>query len=544
MELKPDQDIRVDCDKANEPMLHMPEAALLEPSLNENDENNDDQDSTDEDGNNSDGSNAINQYRLHNNPAKSQKRKVLTQNAEHIAFMSWVSSANRETSPLALGSEDHVQTPKANLESLMESPTRIISTPREYQLDLFERAKQENSIIVLDTGSGKTLIAVLLLRHTLDLELDRRAQGQSKQVAFFLVDKVALCMQQHRVLCANLEHPVGKFHGDKAVMGKQEEWEAQIRDNMAIVCTAQILLDLLGSGVITMSQINLLIFDEAHHTKKNHPYASIVRDHYIRMRTGRPRIMGMTASPVDSKTRDFQAAAHELETTLCSKIATVSDEVLQKGMEDRHQIEHHVYYGPLVGPEASSTTLYQTISDLFASRPGFRNHIDAVQDAAVVIGSWSAEWYWSCLLKVRKQALIMSGLDKVTEAHLSSHIDTYYDPNDQLDDDIVTLKAQQMMSDHLQKQPTVNKNPNSGFSLKFQALYDILIDEFGTNRTKRAIVFVQKRYIAYLLSEAFKKSDMRIPNMYPGYVVSCFLRGFICVKVSDLATGWIAAFIL
>lgn len=42
---------------------------------------------------------------------------------------------------------------------------QIISSPREYQIELFEKAKEKNVIAVLDTGSGKTLIAVLLLRH-------------------------------------------------------------------------------------------------------------------------------------------------------------------------------------------------------------------------------------------------------------------------------------------------------------------------------------------------------------------------------------------
>lgn len=40
----------------------------------------------------------------------------------------------------------------------------IIGNPREYQTQIFEVAKQQNTIAVLDTGSGKTLIAVLLLR--------------------------------------------------------------------------------------------------------------------------------------------------------------------------------------------------------------------------------------------------------------------------------------------------------------------------------------------------------------------------------------------
>ena len=65
----------------------------------------------------------------------------------------------------------------------------IITDPREYQVELFERAKKQNTIAVLDTGSGKTLIAVLLLKHIIDQELEDRSQGKSRRISFFLVRK-------------------------------------------------------------------------------------------------------------------------------------------------------------------------------------------------------------------------------------------------------------------------------------------------------------------------------------------------------------------
>ena len=39
---------------------------------------------------------------------------------------------------------------------------RDIDRIRAYQAELFEKAKEENIIVVLDTGSGKTLIATLV----------------------------------------------------------------------------------------------------------------------------------------------------------------------------------------------------------------------------------------------------------------------------------------------------------------------------------------------------------------------------------------------
>jgi endoribonuclease Dicer len=73
-----------------------------------------------------------------------------------------------------------------------QETTVRIANPRDYQTELFQRAKDANVIAVLDTGSGKTHIATLLLRHILDEELENRAKGGIHKTAFFLV---RLCSQ-------------------------------------------------------------------------------------------------------------------------------------------------------------------------------------------------------------------------------------------------------------------------------------------------------------------------------------------------------------
>ena len=44
---------------------------------------------------------------------------------------------------------------------LKQESSRIISDPREYQMELFEKAKRQNTIAVLDTGSRSGIKPIL-----------------------------------------------------------------------------------------------------------------------------------------------------------------------------------------------------------------------------------------------------------------------------------------------------------------------------------------------------------------------------------------------
>ena len=194
---------------------------------------------------------------------------------------------------------------------LPDSSTRIIDDPRDYQTELFEKAKAENVIAVLDTGSGKTLIAALLMRDVEDQELVDRADGKAPRISFFLVNSVYLVLQQQRMLANNLSTTPALLHGNtKEDLWRAFEWHDLFKKNKAIVCTAEVLNQCLMHSFLSIEQINLIVFDEAHHTKKGHPYARIIKDYYLPQHQShrRPKIFGMTASPVDAK-GDIRAAA-------------------------------------------------------------------------------------------------------------------------------------------------------------------------------------------------------------------------------------------
>lgn len=64
-----------------------------------------------------------------------------------------------------------------------EELTGAALAPREYQYEIFKKAVSENTIAVLDTGAGKTLIAVMLIKHMLAMEREKLQANRDYRVS-------------------------------------------------------------------------------------------------------------------------------------------------------------------------------------------------------------------------------------------------------------------------------------------------------------------------------------------------------------------------
>ncbi|KAG9456245.1 hypothetical protein H6P81_000753 [Aristolochia fimbriata] len=218
---------------------------------------------------------------------------------------------------------------------------------RKYQLELCRRAVEENTIVYLETGCGKTHIAVLLI-----YELGHLIRKPQRNVCVFLAPTVHLVRQQAMVVEYSTNFKVGIYVGNSKRLNSHLGWEKEIEQYEVLVMTPQILLRNLEHCLIRMERIALLIFDECHHaqTQNRHPYAQIMREFYSTCSTGRPRIFGMTASPIvgkgGSNQADYSRCINSLETLLDSKVYTV---------EDKEELDSFVaspkmriyFYGPI-----------------------------------------------------------------------------------------------------------------------------------------------------------------------------------------------------
>jgi len=154
---------------------------------------------------------------------------------------------------------------------------------REYQINIAKNALNGNTLVVLPTGLGKTIIAILVL-----VEILYRKDGK----ILFLAPTKPL-VEQHARTIKNLTkiEDVLVLTGEVSKKKRVEMYdEARI-----IVATPQIIQNDIISGDLNIKDFSLIIFDEAHRSVGNYAYVFIAKK-YRESRKDH-LILGITASP-------------------------------------------------------------------------------------------------------------------------------------------------------------------------------------------------------------------------------------------------------
>ncbi|MBI4738242.1 DEAD/DEAH box helicase family protein [Candidatus Woesearchaeota archaeon] len=158
--------------------------------------------------------------------------------------------------------------------------------PRCYQETIFSTCAEKNTLVVLPTGLGKTVIALLLCAQRLSLF--------PKSKVLFLAPTKPLVAQHYETFKRHCELPESDFAfftGDVRPDKRAALWQ----DSKVIFSTPQGLEnDIIGS-TIKLEDVSLLIFDEAHRATADYAYTFIAQ-HYSK-RARYPRILALTASP-------------------------------------------------------------------------------------------------------------------------------------------------------------------------------------------------------------------------------------------------------
>ena len=186
-----------------------------------------------------------------------------------------------------------------------------ILKPRDYQQKIFDKAKDQNSIIYVETGKGKTFISIMLMAYHLGIDLNNISNREikfdkNKKIIFFVCD-TALIEQQKKAISSILNIEVGTIQGKKSKKSKSDfDLFKKMWDSVTVfVAIPSVIYKMLSSGFLKIFDISMMVFDECHHTSDEHPYNKIMNEFYFfykkqmpKASLNYPRIYGLTASPL------------------------------------------------------------------------------------------------------------------------------------------------------------------------------------------------------------------------------------------------------
>jgi len=158
---------------------------------------------------------------------------------------------------------------------------------RSYQEAIVARAIEKNTLVVLPTGLGKTIIAAMVAAHRLHEFPDSKI--------LFLAPTRPLAIQHERTFegILNSDSRV-TLTGMDAIGKRQSLWNSK----QLIFATPQTIENDIYRG-LNLKDVSLIIFDESHRAVGNYSYVAIAEE-YIK-RAKNPLVLGLTASPSSDK---------------------------------------------------------------------------------------------------------------------------------------------------------------------------------------------------------------------------------------------------
>jgi Fanconi anemia group M protein len=202
--------------------------------------------------------------------------------------------------------------------------------PRKYQEEIYKTALEKNTLVVLPTGLGKTLIALMVA-------IERIKKYPTEKILMLAPTKplAEQHLESFKKELPELWADIQLFTGSVKAEKRKKIWEtADI-----IFSTPQCIANDLKNQLYSLENVSLLIEDEVHRCVKNYDYTYIARVYLGQAK--HPRLMGLTASP-GSDPKKIKEIAKNLsieEIELRTRESEDVKEYLQELEIDKKQIE-------------------------------------------------------------------------------------------------------------------------------------------------------------------------------------------------------------
>ena len=127
--------------------------------------------------------------------------------------------------------------------------------PREYQKKIAETASSANTLVVLPTGLGKTMIAMMVAAK----RLEQYPEGK----VMILAPTKPLVLQHFETFSQNLDLPARAL---VVLTGTVDPGEREVMwlKARAIFATPQTVFNDVRHGRVSLSEVTLAVFDVAH----------------------------------------------------------------------------------------------------------------------------------------------------------------------------------------------------------------------------------------------------------------------------------------
>ncbi len=168
---------------------------------------------------------------------------------------------------------------------------------RAYQIRSLRSALTSSSLMVMPTGFGKTAVEWMAMAEFL-----LKNEGKILLIA----PTTGLVEQQERMAKEMIKldnNEISRYTGEIAPKNRPAIW----RSSKIIMATSQVIRNDAQSGTIDLSEVSLLIVDEAHHATGNHAYAQ-VGDLYLNAKPD-AIVLAATASPGSNERNILEVAS-------------------------------------------------------------------------------------------------------------------------------------------------------------------------------------------------------------------------------------------
>ena len=442
--------------------------------------------------------------------------------------------------------------PRRALSAAMPRPFQL----RDYQRDCIEEIERRNVIVVLPTNSGKTVIAAEAIRLTLQREEVRKV--------VFLAPYAALARQQAALLLRHIE-PLHLKEDERAAADRQAArwrlglvvggmpdggdeagllpWSRAFEEAQCLVMTSEMLVRSLMHACVKMSDIALLIFDEVHRHKGDDLYTTVTKYFYAHPRLElerRPRILGLTASPIDEP--DGPEPSEEMvEEKLRGLETSLNAQSWSRQVTIGHLTNSVQRYDEMPADEMRTTA--QLVEELLdgcqpeesrAEEAGFPELFkgwalgkDKVRVVATELGLRPCLSAVGLLAKSLRRAATHScpANAKPWFVAKEDETDSMTAPssaNKQALRSLLTEVADRL-TENVQKVKQRLGDAACGHSRKAQALLDFLQERAGAGVARKCLIFVPQRIVCKLLAELLEE---RLPGWSVAFVVATGKVGF------------------